>query len=90
MLLHYSIACVLCWRLRGECCFLVHSADGMMGENRRDLPSFLRWQSISSWSVCSLSWINGRVDGRNDSNQTTKLAVVVGSERTQIVMISHI
>lgn len=52
------------------------------------LPSFLRWRSISSWSV--LSWINGRVDGRNDSNQTTKLAgIVVGSERTQIVSISH-
>lgn len=65
---------------------------GRIGETF--LPSFLRWQSISSWSVfCSLSWINGRVDGRNDSNQTTKLAVVfvvVGSERTQIVWFSHI
>lgn len=39
----------------------------------------------------SLSWINDIVDGRNDSNQTTKLAVVVvGSQRTQIVLFSHI
>lgn len=64
----------------------------MMGENRRDLPSFLPSVAINLIVECffSLSWINGRVDGRNDSNQTTKLAVVVGSERTQIVMISHI
>lgn len=81
----------LCWILRGRVLFSFPFCwwDVLLGRiGEAILPSFLRWRSISSWSV--LSWINGRVDGRNDSNQTTKLAgIVVGSERTQIVSISH-
>lgn len=81
----------LCWILRGRVLFSFPFCwlDVLLGKIAETiLPSFLRWRSISSWSV--LSWINGRVDGRNDSNQTTKLAgIVVGSERTQIVSISH-